>query len=356
MLITIGADCHMKSHTLVAVDPVGRNLGQITVGTNTDGHLRLLTWAEQFDEVIFALEDCRHVTRRLERDLLRAGQKVLRVPTKLMGEARRIARQPGKSDPIDAEAVAIAALRHPDLPTAQLDGPARDIKLLSDHRRDLVMQRTRACCQIRWFLHELDPDLDIPARGLRHHNHLKRVRTVLASMEGTVARLARELTQRIGELNQQIAQLDKELTTLVKQHAPALLEIPGCGVLSAALIVGETAGVERFRNKDAYARFTGTAPVPVWSGSSVGKVRLNRGGNRQMNWALHMIAVTQARGIGPGKDYLTKQQARGKDRVAGLRLLRRRLSDTVFAALRTDAAITLASRQQDRDHGLPAAA
>ncbi|MBK7820490.1 MAG: transposase [Tessaracoccus sp.] len=112
------------------------------------------------------------------------------------------------------------------------------------------------------------------------------MRTVLASMSGTVARLARELTQRIGELNQQIAQLDKELTTLVKQHAPALLEIPGCGVLSAALIVGETAGVERFRNKDAYARFTGTAPVPVWSGSSVGKVRLNRGGNRQMNWAL----------------------------------------------------------------------
>ncbi|GAA4906100.1 hypothetical protein GCM10025789_26850 [Tessaracoccus lubricantis] len=149
MLVTIGADCHMKSHTLVAVDPVGRNLGQITVGTNTDGHLRLLTWAEQFDEVIFALEDCRHVTRRLERDLLRAGQKVLRVPTKLMGEARRIARQPGKSDPIDAEAVAIAALRHPDLPTAQLDGPARDIKLLSDHRRDLVMQRTRSTSATR---------------------------------------------------------------------------------------------------------------------------------------------------------------------------------------------------------------
>ena len=92
MLVMIGADCHMKSHTLVAVDPVGRILGQITVGTHSVGHLRLLTWAEQFDEVVFALEDCRHVTRRLEGDLLRAGQKVLRVPTKLMGEARRIAR------------------------------------------------------------------------------------------------------------------------------------------------------------------------------------------------------------------------------------------------------------------------
>jgi transposase len=107
-------------------------------------------------------------------------------------------------------------------------------------------------------------------------------------------------------------------------------------VLSAAVIVGETAGVHRFRDKDAYARFTGTAPVPVWSGSSIGKVRLNRGGNRSMNCALHMIAVTQARGVGPGKAYLDKQLERGKDRVAALRLLRRRLSDVVFAALRAD--------------------
>ena len=123
----------------------------------------------------------------------------------------------------------------------------------------------------------------------------------------------------------------------VRQLAPSLLEIPGCGVLSAAVIIGETAGVSRFRDKSAYARFTGTAPVPVWSGSSRGKVRLHRGGNRKLNCALHMVAVTQARGIGPGRAYLDKQAERGKDRTAGLRLLRRRLSDTVFTALRTDA-------------------
>jgi transposase len=87
---------------------------------------------------------------------------------------------------------------------------------------------------------------------------------------------------------------------------------------------------------DAFARFTGTAPVPVWSGASAGKVRLNRGGNRSMNCALHMIAVTQARGIGPGHAYLAKQAARGKDTTAALRLLRRRLSDAVFSAMRAD--------------------
>ncbi|HET6297935.1 MAG TPA: IS110 family transposase [Kribbella sp.] len=158
----------------------------------------------------------------------------------------------------------------------------------------------------------------------------------LDRFEGVVARLTRNLLARCDELNHQINALEAELRRLVQAIAPALLAIPGCGVLTAAVIIGETAGVHRFRDKDAFARFTGTAPVPVWSGASAGKVRLNRGGNRTMNCALHMIAVTQARGIGPGKAYLTKQQARGKDKTAALRLLRRRLSDAVFTALRAN--------------------
>ncbi|MEL4506262.1 transposase [Luteococcus sp. H138] len=109
-------------------------------------------------------------------------------------------------------------------------------------------------------------------------------------------------------------------------------------------------------NKDAFARFTGTAPVPVWSGSSAGKVRLNRGGNRQMNYALHMIAVTQARGVGPGKDYLEKQKTRGKDRTAAFRLLRRRLSDSVYTALKRDETAQSDSCQDADIVSLPAAA
>ena len=125
----IGADSHKRTHTVVALDSVGRRLGTKTVPTNSEGHLGLVGWAEQFlghdeDGVCFALEDCRHLTRRLESDLLAAGQRVLRVPTRLMAGARRGSREPGKSDPIDAEAVALAALRHPDLPVAELDGPA----------------------------------------------------------------------------------------------------------------------------------------------------------------------------------------------------------------------------------------
>ena len=231
----------------------------------------------------------------------------------------------------------MAALRHPGLPVAELEGPAREVKLLSDHRRDLVMQRTRICCQVRWFMHELDPDLDAVSRGLRRQSLVGELLAELERFDGVVARLTRELLERCRDLTQQITALEHELRgDLVRALALAPLTIPGCGVLSAALIIGETAGVHRFRDKDAFARFTGTAPVPVWWRSSKGKVRLNRGGNRAMNYALHMIAVTQARGIGPGRAYLDKQTGRGKDRVAALRLLRRRLSDVVFASLRTD--------------------
>jgi len=209
----IGVDSHKRTHTVVALDDVGRRLGVKTVRTNSDGHFALVQWADHFadggQEVSFALEDCRHLTRRLESDLLTAGLRVVRVPTRLMATARRSGREPGKSDPIDAEAVAIAALRHPGLPIAELDGPAREVKLLCDHRRDLVKQRTRIAAQVRWHLHELDPDLQVPSRGLRHQHVLRGLLTQVDDFEGIVARLTRDLLERCAELNAQIAALEK---------------------------------------------------------------------------------------------------------------------------------------------------
>lgn len=341
MPIMIGVDAHKTTHTMVALDQVGRRLGEKTLPTTTQGHLAAVQWARGWavdgEQVRFAVEDCRHLSRRLEGDLLRAGQKVVRVHTRLMVDARRAVRGPGKSDPIDAEAVALAALREPDLPVAQLDGPAREVKLLVDTRADLVVQRTQAANRLRWYLHELNPELHVPSRGLRRHCVVDGLSARLADEPGMVARLARDLLTRIGELNRQITALERELRDRVRLLAPTLLQLPGCGVLSAAVLIGETADVRRFRSADAYARFTGTAPIPVWSGNS-DRVRLNRGGNRTLNCALHMIAVTQARGVGPrGKAYVDKQLAAGKTRREAIRLLRRRLSDAAFTALRADA-------------------
>jgi transposase len=333
-LIIVGVDAHKRTHTLVAVDQVGRKLGERTVRATPGGNVEAATWASQWPEVTFAIEDCRHVTRRLEADLLKAGYRVVRVTTQLMAGQRRAGRERGKSDPIDALAVARVALREPDLPVAHLDGPSREVKLLSDYRDDLVTQRTRICSQLRWHLHELDPELDIPSRGLRRRCVQDKIERHLAGMQGVVAQIARELLARCRELTVRINQLESQLKKLVETMAPELLEIPGCGVLGAATIIGETAGVRRFRTKAAFARFTGTAPIPVWSGNS-DRVRLNRGGNRRMNCALHMIAVTQARGIGPGKDYTDKLLANGKTRTEAIRLLRRRISDVVYRTLKT---------------------
>ena len=315
---------------------VGRRLAEKKIGTTSEDHLKAVEWAAQWPNAKFALEDCRHVTRRLERDLLAAGFEVVRVPTHLMAAARRGSREKGKSDPIDALAVAHAALREPDLPAARLDGPAREVKLLSDYRHVLVTERTELMNRLRWHLHELDPGLEIPARGLRRYCVIDDLAERLTGFEGLVAQLAREMTTRCRELTRQINDLERQLRERVRLLAPSLLAVPGCGVLSAAVIIGETAGAQRFRSKDAYARFTGTAPIPVWSGSTSGKVRLNRGGNRWINCALHMIALTQTRGLGLGKDYLDKLTGRGKTRVEAIRLLRRRLSDVVYRALIVD--------------------
>jgi transposase len=291
-MVTFGVDAHKRTHTIVAVNDRGTPVGQTTVGTTSQDHLVLLRWAARFGaERRWAVEDCRHLSRRLERDLLAAGESIVRVPPKLMAHVRDSARTYGKSDPIDALAVARAAQREPNLPLARLDGPDREVRLLVDHRESLISERTRLICRLRWHLHELDPAWEPKARSLDAQRTLDEVRGRLQDHVGVVARLAVELTERCAELTITIKALEKEITELTTQLAPALLELPGCGALTAAKIIGETAGVDRFKSRDAYARFNGTAPLPVWS-SNKARHRLSRTGNRQLNAALHRIALT----------------------------------------------------------------
>jgi transposase len=348
-MIVIGVDSHKRTHTAVAADGTGRKLAEKTVAATSAGHLELVRWAGRFTERRFALEDCRHLSRRLSNDLLRAGEAVVRVPPKLMAGARRSSREPGKSDPIDALAVARAALRE-DLPVATLDGPEREVRLLVDHREDLVAERTRAQNRLRWHLHELDPGNEPPARGLDRTVVLTALETRLADAPGTVARIARELVGRIRELSATINELEREIGRLVADLAPSLLALTGCGPLSAAKLVGETAGIGRFRSRAAFARHNGSAPVPVWSGNTE-RHRLSRTGNRQLNVALHRIAITQLQREGPGKTYLEHRRAMGDTKTEAIRALRRQISNEVFRRMRDDEAARTA-----RPTGLAAAA
>jgi transposase len=333
--VVIGIDAHKRTHTMVAVDALGRELATKTVSATSNGHLVALEWARRWPSRQWAVEDCRHLTRTLERDLLRAGQQLVRVPIKLMADSRRTARQPGKSDPIDAAAVARAAWRHDDLPVAALDGPQRQLRLLVDHRDDLVAERTRVQSRIRWHLHELDPSLRIRPRGLRCQKTIDELRALLEDRNGLLVELCRELLERIEQLNRRARELERQITTLVHRLAPALLEIVGCGPLSAAKIIGESAGIARFRSKSAYARWNGTAPQPVWTGNRA-RFRLTRSGNRQVNAALHRIAITQAARPSLGRDYLDRRIQAGATKTEALRLLRRRLSDVVYRTLKTE--------------------
>ena len=334
----MGIDAHKRTHTAVAIDEAGRKLGEKTTRmTTTEANLELLRWADAFGpERRFAVEDCRHLSRRLEADMLAAGEELVRVPPKLMAHARDAARTYGKSDPIDALAVARAALREPGLPLARLDGWTRDLRLLVDHREDLVRDRVSHINRLRWHLHELDPSWDPTPRSLVRFKHLDAVATRLEGVEGTVAWVARDLVSRIRELTVAVNDLERRIAEAVARIAPALLGVVGVGVLTAAKIVAEVADVRRFRSKDCFARHNGTAPLPVWSGNQV-RHRLSRSGNRQLNAAIHRIAVTQMRIHQPAMDYLERRTAMGNTKTEALRALKRRLSDVVFRALLVDA-------------------
>jgi len=283
-MVIIGIDAHKRTHTAVACDEHGRELARVSVGTSSDDHLRLVGWVVAFgDDRLWAVEDCRHLSRRLERDLLCAGERIVRVPPKLMANARDGARTYGKSDAIDALAVARAALREPRLPVARLEGEERELRLLVDHREDLVCERTRVINRLRWHLHELDPALEPAPRALRRLRTLERVALQLEGRQGLVARLARELAGRCRQLTVEIRALEQEITERVSTLAPSLLAICGCGALTAAKILGETAGIERFHSPDAYARHNGTAPLPVSSAGRVHHRLSTRSASRELS-------------------------------------------------------------------------
>lgn len=337
-MVVVGADVHKRTHTFVAVDEVGRKLGEKVVKATTDGHHDAVLWARtQFGtEVRWGIEDCRHLSARLERDLLTCGQQVVRVPPKLMALTRASARTRGKSDPIDALAVARAVLREPDLPVASHDEVSRELKLLIDRREDLVGQRTSTINRLLWRVHELDPAHAPKAGSLDRAKHRQLLGAWLATQPGLVAELARDELADITRLTEQINTLAARIGERVRLVAPALLALPGCGELTAAKLVGETAGVTRFKNEAAFARHSGVAPVPVWSGNTRGRVRMTRSGNRQLNAALHRIAVTQIRLDGLGRTYYRHRLDQGDSTTEALRCLKRRLARVVFGHLHTD--------------------
>ena len=230
-MVVVGADVHKQTHTFVAVDEAGRKLGEKTVKAITAGHGEAVMWArERFGaELVWAIEDCRHLSARLERDLMGFGQQVVRVPPKLMAQTRASARTRGKSDPIDALAVARGFLREPDLPIASHDEVSRELKLLVDRREVLVAQRTATINRLRWRVHELDPERAPKPVSLHLAKHRRLLGDWLVTVSGLVAELARDELADITRLSAVIDELAKRIGERVRDVAPVLLALPGCG-------------------------------------------------------------------------------------------------------------------------------
>ena len=344
-MVTFGVDAHKRTHTIVAVDDRGTPVGQTTVGTTSQDHLVLLRWAARFGaERRWAVEDCRHLSRRLERDLLAAGESIVRVPPKLMAHVRDSARTYGKSDPIDALAVARAAQREPNLPLARLDGPDREVRLLVDHRESLISERTRLICRLRWHLHELDPAWEPKARSLDAQRTLDEVRGRLQDHAGVVARLAVELTERCAELTITIKALEKEITELTTAA--------GAGAARATGLWRADRSQDHRRNRRRrpiqvprrlrpFQRNRTAAGVVVEQGQApVEPHREPPTERRPTPHRTHPSPLASA-----GQRMIERRKSGGNSGREALRVLKRRLSDAVFQALLHDqtAGLTLAA-------------
>jgi transposase len=338
-MIVIGVDTHKQSHTLVALDATtGVVCGQRTVAAREEGELEALRFAARFeDEQVWAVEDCRHVSARLERTLLAAGERVIRIPPGLTGESRKQTRQPGKSDAIDATAVALAAIRHgiDRFPVAMLDEQAMEIRVLCDYRSQIVDERTRLVNRLRWHLVTIAPELEAQLKpaGLNGPQIRARLTRQLGRLpHSPQLRVAKRMLRRIGEISREEHELLGELTRLVKAHTPQLLTQNGCGTITAAIIISRTGAAERFPTDACFARHTGTAPIPASSGKT-NRHRLHRGGDRQLNRAIHIIAMSLARTDPTTRVYLERKHSEGKTKLEAIRCLKRHLARRIWRML-----------------------
>jgi transposase len=340
-MIVIGVDTHKRSHTLVALDAgTGAVCGQLTIPASDEGILDALRFGGELEgERVWAVEDCRHVSGRLERGLVASGDRVIRVAPGLTETSRRAVREPGKSDPIDATAIARAALREgiDTLPVAFLDEQAHEIRVLNDYRDQLVNERVRLASRLRWHLVQIAPELEARVRpqGLIGPQIRAKVARGLARLpRSPQVRVARAILKRINEIYREEGALLAEIKALIEAHCPQLLAEHGCGTVTAAIIIGHTAGATRFPTDACFARHAGTAPIPASSGNTK-RYRLHRGGDRQLNRALHIIALSRARTDPLTRAYLDRRHSEGKTKREAIRCLKRHLARRIWRLLYT---------------------
>jgi transposase len=340
MAVMIGVDPHKASHTAVALDNNEEFLGELRVRSAAGQVERLVAWAASFEERTWAIEGAGGLGYLLAQQLVAAGERVVDVQPKLAARVRLLATgDTNKNDPNDARSVAVAALRAANVPEVRGEDHAKVMKVWAKRHRDLSRHRTRVACRLHAVLCELSPG------GFSGEISAAQATRLLDELEppGAVAAarhaVAVELVADLRRLDEQLRETKKRITAAVKASKTTLTDVFGVGPLVAALVIGDVGDINRFASRDHFAAYNGTAPIEVSSGGRRKVFRLSRRGNRRLNHAVHMAAVTQIRHHhSPGRAYYDRKIAEGHSGKEAIRALKRRISDAIYTRLRDDAA------------------
>lgn len=339
MTVMIGVDPHKGSHTAVAIDGDEAELAKLKVRASRRQVDQLREWAAPFESRTWAVESAGGLGYLLSQQLLAAGETVLDVPATLAARVRLLGTgRSNKNDPNDARSVAVAALRAPGLAPVERADHAAVLRLLAKRNNELGRSRNKTACRLHALLCELVPG------GIANEISVSGVERLLAGVTPTgpveAARLdlVHEHLEDLRRLDTQMKASKRRIRQAVAASGTTLTELFGVGPVVACMVIGHTGEVRRFRSSDHFASYNGTAPIEVSSGGRVVH-RLSRRGNRQLNHAIHIAAITQIRNPGSvGRLFFERKVGEGKTKKEAIRALKRRISDAVYRQLLLDAA------------------
>jgi len=341
--VVLAVDPHKRINAVEVVDEAGLVLAKETFAHSSAGFRELMRFARRWRRREWAVEGCGGVGKHLAQRLVAQRETVWDVPSKKSSLVRAFATSSGrKTDEVDAHSVALAALHTPGLEQVRTDDRTATLRLLSNRRNELVSLRIQAVCRLHRELAILLPG------GASRRLTVAKAKTLLASVRprDEVGKTRKALTldqlADLAALDKRIAEITRQIRAAVKATPTTVTEVYGVGSIITAVIIGEVRDVARFRDRNHFASYNGTAPG-TWGSGGEARPTVNLGGNRRINAALHMAAVCQLRQDCEGRDYYRRKLAEGKSVKEALRCLKRRISDQVFRALLADATRTARS-------------
>ena len=337
-LVIIGVDPHKRTHTASVVEKGSdKVLATLQIDASLAGYRRLLKWASGFEQRRWAVENARGLGRHLAQWLVAREEVVDDVPSTATARVRELSRGGRrKNDVIDAAAAASVAALRGDANPVVADDLTTVLALLDERRDNMVTQRTRLINQLHALLRDLLPGGAPTALTAVDASRLLTGVRPAGPVEAARKHLARDLVAEIRDTDQRLKTLTAQIADTLDAHGTRLRDVAGIGPVIAGRLLGRTRRAGRFRSASAFASYAGVAPIEVASGDHA-RHRLPRGGDRQLNLALHIVALTQVRmRESTGRAYYDTKVAAGKSHNEAMRCLKRRLADRVWRLMLSD--------------------